>query len=917
LAQSDKPAGREAGAAGAAGRSGEARDIRRSDGAGTRQTPARHGRTAPAATQEGPDRDPLSLDAVQEGVRNFQARREAAASGAAASGEAAGARADRAVASSATPDARAPADPPRSDPPRGAVPHPGGAEAAMVETAAPPRRGMAAPKAAPRPPAGVRAAASPSRAPDGAWQRLGYAGATTTPAAGLDPRLRRAADAAGERGDTYAFLLMDQAPTAETERALRGLGAEPLGLHGSALKVRVPLRRSALEAVARLPGARSLSYATVEQRVAPDLSGAIARLGAEVSRFPVIVNLFEDDRGGAFAGRIRATGAEVGRYDPGLRAYEALASAEQVRALAGLDFVLFLEAERRGGGGHDQSMPTNGVDYIRAAGFLGAGTVLGILDSGFMAGGAAPTMHNDLNKNGCGVNFTTDAAGVWNDQNGHGTHVLATISGTGTADARFRGAATALGDRDRIRAAKIWNSANTGQNGWLRDAMDYMAEATSCDAPRPSLVNLSGGASGAGQTGTDAESRKLDAKVWETRQAYIVCSGNSGPNAQTIWSPGVAKNALTVGNVEDAGFAVVGELRSTSSRGPTGDKRMKPNVTATGAVVTSALAGTPDRYTDKTGCSMATPHVTGIAASLLEHYPDFRGRPHLLRAHLMASSVLHRDAVVPADNDGGGRDDYGLGRVSDYQSHWAHPDRNGWTGHWAWMTVTDRAWGSFDVEVPAGASRLAVVLTWDEPEASAGASQAVSNDIDLWADLGADCAPDALGQCGEWASQSFDDNTEYLIIDNPPPGRYRLKAVNWRAPATGLPVAIAAKVVRGDPTPAATLAATPSTTSSPVGSTFTVTTTVATPAYEAYGVQVSVPTMPAGLTLLDTATTREDGVAMDFPNARSLTLGSVVEGDARSAVWRFRVDAPGPHTIRFRSWSDNGGTAFQSVTVGP
>ena len=75
---------------------------------------------------------------------------------------------------------------------------------------------------------------------------------------------------------------------------------------------------------------------------------------------------------------------------------------------------------------------------------------MGLLDTGAMAGSAAATMHRDLNKNGCGINFTSDAAGVWNDQNGHGTHVLATISGTGTAKVRFRGVATSIGAGERI-----------------------------------------------------------------------------------------------------------------------------------------------------------------------------------------------------------------------------------------------------------------------------------------------------------------------------------------------------------------------------------------------------------------------------------------------------------------------------------
>ena len=95
---------------------------------------------------------------------------------------------------------------------------------------------------------------------------------------------------------------------------------------------------------------------------------------------------------------------------------------------------------------------------------------------------------------------------------------------------------------------------------------------------------------------------------------------------------------------------------------------------------------------------------------------------------------------------------------------------------------------SLALNLTPGADMAYVATRSVSQGASAGASQAVIHDIDLWADLNADCAPDAQGQCGEWASQSFDDNTEYLIIDNPPPGRYRLKAINWRAPSSSLPV---------------------------------------------------------------------------------------------------------------------------------
>src|SRR5262249_15039902 len=207
----------------------------------------------------------------------------------------------------------------------------------------------------------------------------------------------------------------------------------------------------------------------------------------------------------------------------------------------------------------------------------------------------------------------------------------------------------------------------------------------------------------------------------------------------------------------------VGVINNGSSRGPTGDGRMKPNVVAPGTTVTSALAGTTDQYIDDNGCSMATPHVTGLAATLMEHYSEFRDHPALLRAHMMATSIAHDDVT-------GKSNDYGLGQVSGYIQHWAQSDADGWNTNWFWGGVDSSAFQFGDVTVPAGAKGLVVVLTWDEPAASAGASRAVTYDLDLWVDLNGDCieAINNRGACGEYASLSSVDNVEYVVVDNPP-----------------------------------------------------------------------------------------------------------------------------------------------------
>src|SRR6185503_14858224 len=103
-----------------------------------------------------------------------------------------------------------------------------------------------------------------------------------------------------------------------------------------------------------------------------------------------------------------------------------------------------------------------------------------------------------------------EAGTILDDLNGHGTHVLATIAGTGSADSRYRGVAPGVGN---IRAAKIWKSDNKGLNSWLQSAMDFLASAAPCGSTQmPLVINLSGGEEGTGLTGTDVISRALDDK---------------------------------------------------------------------------------------------------------------------------------------------------------------------------------------------------------------------------------------------------------------------------------------------------------------------------------------------------------------------------------------------------------------------
>ncbi|MEM7396354.1 MAG: S8 family serine peptidase, partial [Verrucomicrobiota bacterium] len=201
-------------------------------------------------------------------------------------------------------------------------------------------------------------------------------------------------------------------------------------------------------------------------------------------------------------------------------------------------------------------------------------------------------------------------------------------------------------------------------------------------------------------------------------------------------------------------------VASDSSMGPTSDGRFKPEIYAPGASVVSADAADLSGSTSKWGTSMATPHVVGVAATLLDHHANFVRRPAMLKAYLIASA--ERISSIS---------DARAGLVDAYNAHWSSSDSS---GHWGWhdSSLSQGAEASWDINVADGWDKMYVALTWIEPAPSAGASATVYNDIDLRVDHGANGSTD-------WSSSSANDNYEFVEITDPPAGDYRFKAYGF------------------------------------------------------------------------------------------------------------------------------------------
>ncbi len=302
-------------------------------------------------------------------------------------------------------------------------------------------------KAAPR---GTLAVAAPS-----GWRAIGYGETTHEPPHGVEPALLTSPQRSRERGFIYAFLILNQQLSTALEKKPQSQGVQILGLHGSAVKARVPADPARLKAIDTLNAVDSLAFPRQDQKIEAVMRDTVQRYRGKLPNLPVIVSAFDGAALEEVKTWLAQAGATIGRLDTQLYSVSAVLPADWLDELARRDSVLFIELSRPGSGGHDPSMAVMGADYVRPGGvgtrFSGAPIILGILDTGFIVGGAAPTPHQDLNKFGCGRNFSSDAAGVWNDQNGHGTHVLATATGTGTAQARFRGVARGIGGSGTTR----------------------------------------------------------------------------------------------------------------------------------------------------------------------------------------------------------------------------------------------------------------------------------------------------------------------------------------------------------------------------------------------------------------------------------------------------------------------------------
>ncbi|MDG4857799.1 S8 family peptidase [Streptomyces sp. T-3] len=274
----------------------------------------------------------------------------------------------------------------------------------------------------------------------------------------------------------------------------------------------------------------------------------------------------------------------------------------------------------------DKSVKQIGADKAWAAGYDGKGVKIAVLDTGVSA------KHGDLKDQIVGAKNFSTAPGQ-EDKFGHGTHVASIAAGTGAeSGGKYKGVAPGA----KILDGKVLDDNGSGDDSGILAGIEW-AVAEGAD-----VVNLSlGGGDTPDIDPLEAAVNKFSA---EKGVLFAIAAGNSGPDAQTVGSPGSAEAALTVGAVDKGD-----KLADFSSVGPRiGDGGIKPDVTAPGVDITAAASkgsvidvepGVPHPapgYFTISGTSMATPHVAGAAAILKQQHPDWKATE--LKGALTAST---------------------------------------------------------------------------------------------------------------------------------------------------------------------------------------------------------------------------------------------------------------------------------------
>lgn len=449
-------------------------------------------------------------------------------------------------------------------------------------------------------------------------------------------------------------------------------------------------------------------------------------------------------------------------------------------------------------------------------GYTGLGQTIGIADTGLDTGNPA-TLHQDIRHSGLGRIFGLYAEN-WADPVGHGTHVAGSVFGKGSAcNGVLKGGAF-----DAVVIPEgMWSPMMNNLT-----VPPKLADLFVAALKEGAKIHTNSWGSPMNPGKYESFASQADEFMWDNPDFLILfAAGNSGVDKDkdgridpgSIGTPSTAKNVLTVGASENllskGGIQKkLGELRdgnekwgaeplksdtlsnnsngiaAFSSRGPTLDGRLKPDVVAPGTNILSVRSHETgaedmwgrfnDDYVFSGGTSMATPLVAGAAAVARQYLLQSKKLSSPPSAALIKGLLIHSSTeLFPGQygNRSAGQEilsqrpnnDEGYGRIN--MDSVTNLTKAKFVDEKSGVSQNEKK--SYDVEVTN--KNMIVTLVYTDAPAAPNSSKALVNDLDLM----------IVSKNGEvWGLNDRVNNVEMLELKNIPNGIYTVQVLGNSIP---------------------------------------------------------------------------------------------------------------------------------------
>jgi serine protease AprX len=421
--------------------------------------------------------------------------------------------------------------------------------------------------------------------------------------------------------------------------------------------------------------------------------------GVSTSDLPVHVPYLE---------ALRSSGLRLRRTSRWLNAASGVVAPGDLDRVAGHPWVVRVTPLGRGGSGRDPDLPESGgsgggtgfpparpaavrvpaqtgpdhyglaweqnlslqVPDLHQAGYLGAGILIGLMDSGFdsthvvfqqlLAEGRLLGQYDFINDDGVVANEVGDLE----VQQVHGTRTWSLIAAWWPGPGRLVGVAP---EASFLLAKTEDETGETAveEDNWIA-AIEWM-EGLGVDVTSTSLSYTDW--YGWRQMDGDTAPITIAADEAAARGVVVLSSaGNDGagsppadpdatPLTYYVGAPADGDSVIAVGATSSDGT-----LAAFSSHGPTFDGRRKPDLVALGVGVALATPSASDTsLATSNGTSYSCPLTAGVAALLLEVHPDWN--PQEVLAALRATADRSRNRIPGVPDD-----DYGWGYVQGWDA---------------------------------------------------------------------------------------------------------------------------------------------------------------------------------------------------------------------------------------------------------